>query len=1224
MASPIQAQDEVKKTSWLDTQEFAMDDDDGEVDPASSPSVSKSGIDWSCGGPSAENQDDEDEEGTTATQETASTIPSTPQASSGGSSTGSPVTNDDSDDMQVDHLEQEASTSLGGSSLLSKDDNPVVDSPSVHSSRNDKEVEDEDKDEEIASLNLSPEQELQDEEDHTEATMNTKKDISGKEREDTDKPTPVTVATESSSRQENNNSPTEPTPNDKEKEQETPTESPGIRRSRRSRRPRQLFEPADTTPARQTRSAKTGRQPSAQALLRATGQLFLKADRNVVTVKDICESLQDQFQCVLPKASRKRVREHLTDLIRGTVEVPSTPSDAEENEEEPVGDKDDEEQSVASEEEEQPVSEASDEEEDTGKKAKRKRKSKRQAVSTPRTRPNRRKAAQAARLVQAERLRKKRMDALKVRNEELQLPSKEDQERAEAISAKFDTQTDEQRLQRLEDRLTLLQLLDQTRLATIEALEDKIDEDAQEQEKQKEESAYDALQAAKEHLDSSSSEEESSDEEELEVLGDHLRKPLPQRSAPATVALGFLSKVRSPTKKPISKAPPTSPNSFPASPTRNRSTWKSWLKSNQRRQGNLWLARELGYQDEKDHIRDCQAAAEQKRTQVQRREADRIAANERSLLRQRILQADEVLEDPDEPRNEEENEGPANEEEDDEEMLLAKEIGETPAPTPETGDEAPAPDSEETQLPTQSSQTILGSDDEGGDFADTEEDREDNGNDEEDVKPQDTSVAMPTSTPMVETKEADPEETQLVKAGTAPNDTQPLQGSEETLVQPSEKETVPDGDDAEEAEATFEEEESEMPGLETQEPKKPRNAGWQEMLRKEAEKLKKQKGKKPGLVEDQAEEEEEEEVAGLEDFGFSIKKKKNDDEEEDAENDVLDAEDLEHVVDELSDGEGDEEAGKVARKKQEQREEKERHKEIMRRMREGYDGRRGGIAGSGVGARGIHRFDQLVAADNREDAKRLGLLNEDELDSDDEKPKDAKPDDEDDEAAFLDKVLKDRFLHRSDVNLEENFSDDEEDNAEVKPSDEGPDSEAEEERTQERLAKRFAKRARMQRLEEEFADSEEFSQQRLIDEDESMRQELSQMKNGLLRRNTSTSTRSSISSIDGGSRLARQSSTASSNGGNNSFTRGTSSLSFALRASRKKQTRTSFLGGLKGAEASGGAALIHKTVALSHVVFTASRGSGSNPATTTSNGKRKSTDFSGGSSLFNKVARKSA
>merc|ERR1711862_563482 len=100
-------------------------------------------------------------------------------------------------------------------------------------------------------------------------------------------------------------------------------------------------------------------------------------------------------------------------------------------------------------------------------------------------------------------------------------------------------------------------------------------------------------------------------------------------------------------------------------------------------------------------------------------------------------------------------------------------------------------------------------------------------------------------------------------------------------------------------------------------------------------------------------------------------------------------------------------------------------------MRDGYDGRRGGIAGGGAGARGVHRFDQLVAADNRKDAKRLGLLNDDELDSEDEKEDESttrenNSNEIEDETALLDKMLKDRFLHRSSAEMEEFFSEDEE------------------------------------------------------------------------------------------------------------------------------------------------------------------------------------------------------
>jgi hypothetical protein len=286
-------------------------------------------------------------------------------------------------------------------------------------------------------------------------------------------------------------------------------------------------------------------------------------------------------------------------------------------------------------------------------------------------------------------------------------------------------------------------------------------------------------------------------------------------------------------------------------------------------------------------------------------------------------------------------------------------------------------------------------------------------------------------------------------------------------------------------------------------PKGPRNSAWKAMLQKDAELAKKLKKRKNGLVEEEADEEEEEEVAGLEDFGFSVHKKKNADDDEDG-GDELDEDDLEHVVDDLSDNEGDEEEGENARKDMERKEEKEKHKEMIRRMRDGYDGRRGGIAGGGAGARGVHRFDQLVAADNREDAKRLGLLNDDEVDSDQEGGDKSDADEEEDEALLLDKMLKDRFLHRSSAEeVEENFSDD--DAAQENEGEEGGDGgveENKEDKEQELLAKRFAKRARMQRLLDAHGHDEEFSQAKLIDDDAAMKLELQKMKVRLFQRNT--------------------------------------------------------------------------------------------------------------------------
>ena len=73
-------------------------------------------------------------------------------------------------------------------------------------------------------------------------------------------------------------------------------------------------------------------------------------------------------------------------------------------------------------------------------------------------------------MIEAQRLRKKRMDELRVRNEEMQLNiSKEEQERSEKIAARLETDTDELRAKRLEDRLNLLQALDEKRIAVIDA-----------------------------------------------------------------------------------------------------------------------------------------------------------------------------------------------------------------------------------------------------------------------------------------------------------------------------------------------------------------------------------------------------------------------------------------------------------------------------------------------------------------------------------------------------------------------------------------------------------------------------------------------------------------------------------------------------------------------------------------------------------------------------------
>ena len=356
---------------------------------------------------------------------------------------------------------------------------------------------------------------------------------------------------------------------------------------------------------------------------------------------------------------------------------------------------------------------------------------------------------------------------------------------------------------------------------------------------------------------------------------------------------------------------------------------------------------------------------------------------------------------------------------------------------------------------------------------------------------------------------------------TASNDTEETAESGVAAVTKLVTESKDAAEDTEESEFNISTEESG--------PKKPRNSAWQAMLRKEKEDIAKQKRRQRkggGLVEGEAEEEEEEEgIVGLEDFGFAVQKKKGDD-DDDVDDAEVDEDDLEHVVDDVSDGEGDEEAGEVARKRLEAKEEKERHKEIMRRMREGYGGRDRGIASGVGGARGMHRFDVLVGADNRDEAKQLGLLNDDELDSDnegEEKYEKKEDDEEEDEAALLDKMLKERFLQKqNDDFLEENFSDDDEEEDDEDGSGEicvyyllqslfclyliicfnqlfsiageNKDGDDDEDKEQDRLAKRFAKKARMNRILEAYEGDSQFSRSRLIDEDESTQNDLKAMK----------------------------------------------------------------------------------------------------------------------------------
>jgi hypothetical protein len=118
---------------------------------------------------------------------------------------------------------------------------------------------------------------------------------------------------------------------------------------------------------------------------------------------------------------------------------------------------------------------------------------------------------------------------------------------------------------------------------------------------------------------------------------------------------------------------------------------------------------------------------------------------------------------------------------------------------------------------------------------------------------------------------------------------------------------------------------------------------------------------------------------------------------------------------------------------------------------------------------------------------------------------------------------------------------------------------------QRRLNKLFKKRATMHDYEQRYGKDEEFSQQRLIDEDISMQEELKRMRNGLVRRrSTSTSMSQHSFSSDTNSRSAFAPPHKKFRTGSGSVAQQTSgSLSVTLFASRTTVRKTSFLGSTK-------------------------------------------------------------
>ena len=130
---------------------------------------------------------------------------------------------------------------------------------------------------------------------------------------------------------------------------------------------------------------------------------------------------------------------------------------------------------------------------------------------------------------------------------------------------------------------------------------------------------------------------------------------------------------------------------------------------------------------------------------------------------------------------------------------------------------------------------------------------------------------------------------------------------------------------------------------EDQQPKKDRNAAYKALLEADARRAKQ---KTAHGIEGEAEESDEENgQMGLGDFGFGVSKPKQDQEEQ--EDVKITEDDLEAVVDELSDGEGDEEGAEQQRAKEERKREREEMAQMLGGSETGSGGQdaRGGAFG---------------------------------------------------------------------------------------------------------------------------------------------------------------------------------------------------------------------------------------------------------------------------------------
>ncbi|KAI2494064.1 hypothetical protein MHU86_20468 [Fragilaria crotonensis] len=283
--------------------------------------------------------------------------------------------------------------------------------------------------------------------------------------------------------------------------------------------------------------------------------------------------------------------------------------------------------------------------------------------------------------------------------------------------------------------------------------------------------------------------------------------------------------------------------------------------------GNLWLARELGYNSEQDHLRDCRQAEEMKRNQVIKLEEARLKANGRKQLRERMLIASEEAVGTFDDEGEEEwkpSEASSQDNDDeDEELALAKAIEEEDDVDDDDANQA----SEETDLPSdhdQESDVDANGDDDDEELSLAVENEAADGTKfdqhvvmEQRLEQESSDVAPEMKEMGTGHSESSAEALLLVGA--------PPRRESENMNNVDKDASMVNVDTGEEEQSQAETVVSQVPqespraprgvtrgtkdsSPEPEEPaekvKKAKNSGWQEMLRKEAEQLKKTQGAK--------------------------------------------------------------------------------------------------------------------------------------------------------------------------------------------------------------------------------------------------------------------------------------------------------------------------------------------------------------------------------------------